>query len=75
MLTPDSGSSRCSAGGVQTLLGKSLPHLCSERRAAGLRVPLHNAIIHNVGQWPLQTACFVRPHKGTGRGSGQGLRC
>lgn len=48
-------------------LGKP-PHLCSERRAAGLRVPLHDAaIIHNVGQWPLQTSGFVRLHKWTSK--------
>ena len=46
---------------------ESLPHLCSERRAAGLRVPLHDAIIHNVGQWPLQTSGFVRLHKWTSK--------
>lgn len=48
---------------MQKLLGEGLPHLCIEGTAAGLRVPVHNAIIHNVGQWPLQTPCFVRLHE------------
>lgn len=74
VLIPDSWPIRCSAGGMQKLLGESFPHLCSERRAAGLRVPLHHVILYNVGQWPLQTFWFVRPYKGTGRGSAHGLR-
>lgn len=65
MLAPDSWPSPrcCSEGGLQKLLGEGLPHLCTDGRAAGLRVPLHSAITHNVGQWPPQTSCFVRLHK------------
>ena len=46
MLTPDSQQEAGRRG------RESLPHLCSDRRAAGLRVPLHDAVVHNVGQWP-----------------------